>query len=115
MAELQRSALSFRRQGSSGLVWEDRLLSADHSNQANKKEEKAEAGQVEFRQRRPSQSVGSTGVMKCSRSDGVERGWPTDKGTPSIDPPSPKVSSCGLCGVFGKPTNSKQHNKSYKR
>ncbi|KAI4387444.1 hypothetical protein MLD38_005277 [Melastoma candidum] len=29
MAELQRSAASFRRQGSSGLVWEDKFLSRE--------------------------------------------------------------------------------------
>ncbi|PIA65569.1 hypothetical protein AQUCO_00100811v1 [Aquilegia coerulea] len=95
MAGLQRSEISFRRQGSSGLVWEDRF------GELKKKEEEEgnEEGDSEFRELRPSKSVGH---MERSRSNGG-RGYRTGKVTPSLDPPSPKVSGCGFCGVFGKP------------
>ncbi|KAJ7951881.1 MAPK kinase substrate protein [Quillaja saponaria] len=44
MAGLQRSAISFRRQGSSGLVWEDRFVSGE-LNQVNQTENQTEQGQ----------------------------------------------------------------------
>ncbi|KAF8389078.1 hypothetical protein HHK36_025763 [Tetracentron sinense] len=78
MDGLQRSAMSFRRSGSSGLVWED------------------------------SQSVDVTvPVMERSQSNGG-RGYRTGKVSPAMDPPSPKVSGCGFCGIFGKPVKSRR-------
>ncbi|KAG9459676.1 hypothetical protein H6P81_004184 [Aristolochia fimbriata] len=111
MEGLQRSSVSFRRQGSSGLVWEDRFLSGD-LNQMKKKEE-----EVEFRELRPSHSVGSIGMLDRSRSNGGGKGWRTGKVSPAIDPPSPKVSACGFCGVFGKSSssNNKSRPKSRRR
>ncbi|XP_068652470.1 uncharacterized protein At1g15400 [Aristolochia californica] len=101
MEGLQRSSVSFRRQGSSGLVWEDRFLSGDLSQM--KKEE-----EVEFRELRPSRSVGSVGMMERSRSNGGGKGWRTGIVSPAVDPPSPKVSACGFCGVFGKSSNNRR-------
>lgn len=107
MAGLQRSSVSFRRQGSSGLVWEDRLLSGD-LNQMKQKDEG-----VELRELRHSQSVGSVGMMDRSRSGGGR--WRTVKVSPAIEPPSPKVSGCGLfCRVLGRSATTKQR-KSGKR
>ncbi|KAF8393242.1 hypothetical protein HHK36_021483 [Tetracentron sinense] len=101
MAGLQRSTTSFRRQGSSGLVWEDRFLSGE-LNQIKQKEGEEKA---EFRELRPCQSVGSIGMLQRTRSNGG-RGFHTGKISPAIDPPSPKVSGCGFCGVFGKPVTT---------
>ncbi|XP_010254356.1 PREDICTED: uncharacterized protein At1g15400 [Nelumbo nucifera] len=107
MAGLQRSTISFRRQGSSGLVWEDRFLSGD-LNQMKQKEE--EAG-VETRELTRSKSVGSTATMERSRSNGG-RGYRTGKVSPAIDPPSPKVSACGFCCAFKKPANTRRPKSS---
>eukprot|EP00262_Sarcandra_glabra_P012631 TRINITY_DN328_c1_g3_i1.p1 TRINITY_DN328_c1_g3~~TRINITY_DN328_c1_g3_i1.p1 ORF type:complete len:117 (+),score=20.26 TRINITY_DN328_c1_g3_i1:25-351(+) len=102
MEGLQRSEISFRRQGSSGLVWEDRFLSGE-LNQTKKKEEL-----VELRELRPSQSVGSAGMLQRSQSAGGGRATRTRKVSPAIDPPSPKLSGCGFCGVFGKPARGQR-------
>ncbi|KAL5975292.1 hypothetical protein ACLOJK_031971 [Asimina triloba] len=119
MAGLQRSAVSFRRQGSSGLVWDDRVLT-EEQNQTKKDNEGGEGGDVEFREMRASQSVslaatreGSSAAaasMRRSRSGGAGRTWRTGKVSPAIDPPSPKVSACGFC-VFGKPPSDKRQKK----
>ncbi|CAN0900909.1 MAPK kinase substrate protein At1g80180 [Linum grandiflorum] len=80
---LQRSATSYRRQGSSGLIWDDKLI-AEFCNQAE------EAGKM-----RRSHSAGSRGyrALKVASS-------------PNVDPPSPKVSTCAFCGLFAKPSPS---------
>ncbi|XVF34701.1 hypothetical protein REPUB_Repub18cG0081600 [Reevesia pubescens] len=105
MSGLQRSTTSFRRQGSSGLVWDNKVLSGDlNQMKLNNQENKENRGS-------------SDGMMKRSRSDGGSGGhmYRTMKAaSPSMDPPSPKVSSgCGLCGVFSKPdaTKKKRSNK----
>lgn len=95
MAGLQRSMQTFRRSGSSGLVWDDQFLSGD-LNQMKKEEEG-----LEFRELKHSQSVGSTGMMKRSRGSGTQA-FRTGNVSPSRDPPSPGVSGCMLCGIFGR-------------
>ncbi|KAK8602165.1 hypothetical protein V6N13_058182 [Hibiscus sabdariffa] len=86
--KLQRSTTSFRRQGSSGVTWNDKFLSGDLNmmklnNQGNR---------------------GPDVVMRRSGSDGgnghMQRA--VEAASPAFDPPSPKVSGCGFCGL-GKP------------
>ncbi|XP_031251988.1 MAPK kinase substrate protein At1g80180 [Pistacia vera] len=110
MAGLQRSAASFRRQGSSGLVWDDKFLSGElkrhtrHKEAADKDDNKGEL--------RLSQSV----MMQRSRSEGGGGGrtYRTAKvPSPNRDPPSPKVSGC--CGFFGKPEATRKPRKPNKR
>ncbi|KAK8654953.1 hypothetical protein V6N13_107548 [Hibiscus sabdariffa] len=89
---LQRSTTSFRRQGSSGLIWEDKLVSGD-------------LNQMKLNDHR-------------SRSNGGdEKMYPTTMKAPppSLDPPSPKVSGCGLCGVFGKPEAAKKRRSNKRK
>ncbi|XP_010250033.1 PREDICTED: uncharacterized protein At1g15400 [Nelumbo nucifera] len=105
MAGLQRSSISFRRQGSSGLVWEDRFLSGE-LDQMKQKEEGEQEG-AEVRELTKSKSVGSAGIMERSRSNGG-RGYRTGKVSPAIDPPSPKVSACGFCDAFKKPKSTRR-------
>ncbi|XP_059636196.1 uncharacterized protein At1g15400-like [Cornus florida] len=79
MDGLPRSETSFRRQGSSGLIWDDKLLSGELKRIKTKpKQEEEDHGKPESRERPPTY-----------RAIKVE---------PTIDPPSPKVSGCGLCG-----------------
>ncbi|KAJ0089547.1 hypothetical protein Patl1_12760 [Pistacia atlantica] len=86
MSSFQRSEVSFRRQGSSGLVWQDRFYSGDLNQMKREQERKTE----QPRELRHSQSDGSTRMKKR-----------TSKVSPNIDPPSPKLSGCCFCG-FGK-------------
>ncbi|WRX32908.1 Protein of unknown function DUF4666 - like 3 [Theobroma cacao] len=99
MTGLQRSTTSFRRQGSSGLVWDDKFLSGD-------------LDQMKLN----NNNNQSDGMMRRTRSDGGGGHMyrVTKAASPSIDPPSPKVSGCGFCGVFGKPDAAK-NRKSNKR
>lgn len=106
MAGLQRSVETFRRSGSSGLVWEDRFSGEPNKNQEKQHQFKKEG--EEGQELRRSRSVGSSGaVMERSQSNGG-RGYRTGRVSPALDPPSPKVSGCGFCGVFGKPGHSKK-------
>lgn len=99
MAGLQRSSETFRRSGSSGLVWEDRFLKDDQKDP--KKAE--EGGEPELRH---SRSVGSVVTLERNRSNGGGgHGYKTGRVSPALDPPSPKLSGCGFCGIF---SNSKQ-------
>lgn len=92
---LQRSGETFRRSGSSGLVWEDRFLAED-GIQANKtKEEKPE-------------DAGANRQMERSSSNGGNCAYRAMKVSPAVDPPSPRVSGCGLCGIFAN-SNSVPH------
>ncbi|KAK1298573.1 Uncharacterized protein QJS10_CPB14g01086 [Acorus calamus] len=110
MAGLQRSSVSFRRSGSSGLVWEeDRFLSGDLKQMKNK--EVVGAAAAAAAEMRTCHSVGSIGMMKRSQSNGG--GWSARSGkvAPVIDPPSPKVSGCGFFGIFGKSMKAKRAAK----
>lgn len=86
MEALPRSEVSFRRSGSSGLVWDDKLLSGELKPSNPKDEEEREKKEQQRAEPRPYKSVE------------VE---------PTIDPPSPKMSGCGsICGIFGKPVKN---------
>ncbi|XP_047312070.1 uncharacterized protein At1g15400-like [Impatiens glandulifera] len=104
MDGLQRSEISFRRQGSSGLVWDDKLLSGEL------KEERA-AGEDDHHTNKE-KGGGESKEPKPQTYRIVKDVSPT------IDPPSPKVSTCGFCSMFGtKPqqkfttTQKKQHHR----
>ncbi|CAI9767214.1 unnamed protein product [Fraxinus pennsylvanica] len=93
MAGLMRSEVSFRRQGSSGLVWEDKFLSGELNKVGNYRRE--DSHQVE-----ENNSAGIT--IERSRSYGGGRGFRTGRVSLAIEPPSPKVSACGFCSAFSK-------------
>ncbi|KAI9191411.1 hypothetical protein LWI28_008213 [Acer negundo] len=106
MATFQRSEVSFRRQGSSGLVWHDPFFSGDLAHIKRQKEREAEP-----RELRHCQSDGSAGM--------VDRGYQpngggiihrTRKVAPDVDPPSPKVSGC-FCFGSGKSASKKGKKK----
>ncbi|XP_021626848.1 MAPK kinase substrate protein At1g80180-like isoform X2 [Manihot esculenta] len=115
MAGLQRSAVSFRRQGSSGIVWDDKFLSGELNQVANQNQEHQQQRELQEkldinqeRDVKPSSS-GSITTIERSRSNGGQRAYRTGKVSPAIEPPSPRVSACGFCSAFGKPT--KNHRK----
>ncbi|KAM5578828.1 uncharacterized protein ABKV19_008908 [Rosa sericea] len=102
MAGLQRSSMSFRRQGSSGFVWDDRFLSGElKQQQLAQDQESSEENQIiivnDVKPLRPIKTV------QRSRSNSGGRGYRSSgKISPAIEPPSPKVSACGFCGGFSK-------------
>ena len=127
MEGLQRSAVSFRRQGSSGLIWDDNLLKAEidrfdqrkaNQDQADeesmKKEDENDAVRSVEKVKdeiKPIKTGGSGSTMERSRSNGG-RAYRTGKVSPAIDPPSPKVSACGFCGgAFGKRKEARAQRK----
>lgn len=104
MAGLERSVTSFRRQGSSGLVWDDKFLSGELKQHMRHKE--AEDKDNNNGELRASESV----MMQRSRSEGGSGGGGRTYGkaklpSPTRDPPSPKVVGC--CAFFGKPEASR--------
>ncbi|XP_021906501.1 MAPK kinase substrate protein At1g80180-like [Carica papaya] len=144
MAGLQRSAVSFRRQGSSGLVWDDRFISGELNQVANQQKEEEDhhhhhhhhqqqqQQQQELNQRqeisqqesvdvkdgKPSRGLEPIRTIDRSRSNGGGRGYRTGKVSPAIEPPSPRVSACGFCNAFGnkpKGNNRRTAAKSGKR
>ncbi|KAJ8755840.1 hypothetical protein K2173_024385 [Erythroxylum novogranatense] len=113
MAGLQRSAVSFRRQGSSGLVWDDKFLSGEiNQNQVHRSSKQGGENEEKFDVKREMdatmRSSRSPTTFERNRSNGGQRGYRNGKVSPAIEPPSPKVSACGLCKAFGKPPKNHQ-------
>jgi hypothetical protein len=96
MASLPRSEVSFRRSGSSGLVWDDRFLSGE-LNKINKEQK-----QSQQQKKNNSKELHVRTTIQRIRSTGSNHGYRTGKVSPAIEPPSPKVSACGFCSPFGK-------------
>ncbi|CAN8312252.1 unnamed protein product [Cochlearia groenlandica] len=139
MEALQRSTISFRRQGSSGIVWDDRLI-AELNKQANDQSQRDEQPKPTTEQEnqiksgeekenlipikpgdereniRPIKTGGVTtgGGIERSRSNGggaTRNQRATGRVSPSLDPPSPRISTCGCCSAFGKKPPAKKNNQ----
>lgn len=87
MAALPRSEVSFRRSGSSGLVWDDKYLSGE-LKPVNTKEGGAGGDHNKVKDEQKQKQAYRT----------------VDIAPAMVDPPSPKLSGCGVC--FGKPTKN---------
>ncbi|TKY54882.1 hypothetical protein E2542_SST19296 [Spatholobus suberectus] len=106
MTELQRSVTSFRRQGSSGLVWDDKFIAGlknQNQNQEAKTNQNQQESEVRGQRKMQGQGVGSIATLEHSRSERACLYWTVNVAPPSIDPPSPKLSTCGFCALFRKP------------
>ncbi|CAG7893997.1 unnamed protein product [Brassica rapa] len=110
MAGLQRSNISFRRQGSSGIVWDDRLI-AELNKQAN--EHKGETDEQDGQEDQTARPTSGGGVKPIRTEGGIERSRSNGGGanrhhrntgrvSPAVDPPSPRLSAFGCCSAFGK-------------
>ncbi|CAL9138244.1 unnamed protein product [Musa acuminata var. zebrina] len=95
MAGLQRSVTTFRRSGSSGVVWDERFFSGDLSRM--RKEEAA----AEFSELRHSKSMASSIGRTTARSGsaGGRHAFRASFVSPGIDPPSPRFICCGFLGT----------------
>ncbi|XP_065869398.1 MAPK kinase substrate protein At1g80180-like [Euphorbia lathyris] len=111
MAGLQRSTTSFRRQGSSGLVWDDKFLAqlANEKPQHDHDQDQPQENQDNLQNDLNLKPPRPISTIERSRSTGGQRGYRTGRVSPAIEPPSPRVYACGLCGAFGKP--AKNHRK----
>ncbi|KAK2651571.1 hypothetical protein Ddye_011427 [Dipteronia dyeriana] len=135
MEGLQRSAVSFRRQGSSGLIWDDKFL-AELNQATNQKQEqhqlqpeqqqqdsqppeheKADAdADNNIKEVKPSISINTSATtIERSRSNGGGRGFRTGRVSPAIEPPSPRLSACGFCSAFSKPSKTLTKKKGKRR
>ncbi|TVU32992.1 hypothetical protein EJB05_24760, partial [Eragrostis curvula] len=127
MAGLQRSAQTFRRSGSSGLVWDERFLTEGAEEKPN------DGGAARQPELRHSRSVGSVAMLRRRGRDAAadvddkkrklfvkpkvqkdqhnqqEReaasgrnrmAFRTRDVAPAAEPPSPRVSGCVLCSMF---------------
>lgn len=101
MAGLQRSSISFRRQGSSGLIWDDNFLSGElkqfpeSSSNADQVPHTVKNDQAEC----SNTTVRSINTVRRNRSR-------NDAECAATEPPSPRVPVCGLCRGFGKSKKS---------
>ncbi|XP_019084680.1 PREDICTED: uncharacterized protein At1g15400-like [Camelina sativa] len=96
---LKRSTTSFRRQGSSGLIWNDRFVSGEIRPNVERQEE------LNNDHRDGSMAASTPPPVQRSASDGGRgHGGARVLGeiSPALDPPSPKISSvgCGFCSLF---------------
>lgn len=113
MEALQRSSTTFRRSGSSGLVWEDRLAPGAGGGGST-------GGEMDEADTRINRGEGEgVGRLRRSRSHGGSGGgggggavgYRAGHVSPALDPPSPRVSVCGFCSFFAKnPASSKHPN-----
>ncbi|KAL0732160.1 hypothetical protein Bca4012_028254 [Brassica carinata] len=100
MAGLQRSNISFRRQGSSGIVWDDRLI-AELNKQAN--DQKAETDHEQEVGKEDQTAGGGIKPIRTEGGGGANRHHRnTGRVSPAVDPPSPRLSAFGCCSAFGK-------------
>ncbi|OWM86691.1 MAPK kinase substrate protein At1g80180-like [Punica granatum] len=96
MATLQRSAVSFRRQGSSGPVWDDKYYLGEEG------ESIMELRLKELRPCKSTKAIRTTG-MEFDDSNGPDAGLPqVCPRSLSVDSASRGKFSLGLPGVFGK-------------
>ncbi|XP_069155842.1 uncharacterized protein At1g15400-like [Solanum lycopersicum] len=98
MAGLQRSAISFRRQGSSGFIWDDKYLTGElinhpvkHKEETNKTRLGKPKEELMLQVKTSSTTIGSTRRRGFNGGGGVN---------PTAEPPSPKVFACGLCSAI---------------
>ncbi|KAL0784751.1 hypothetical protein Bca101_000996 [Brassica carinata] len=102
---LQRSTTSFRRQGSSGLIWNDRFLSGEIRNDERKEDRRND--------HRDGSMASTTATVKRSASDGGRSNGGRLEISPALDPPSPEISAgCGFCSMFSSNRRRRRRGRS---
>ena len=96
---LKRSAETFRRSGSSGLVWDDRFFFGD-GDEMNKDESAIGGRGDAFRELRTSRSTGFIG----NKTEGCQSNYNDETCcvSPALEPPLPQASKRVLRGIFRK-------------
>ncbi|XP_058208326.1 uncharacterized protein At1g15400 [Rhododendron vialii] len=110
--DLQRSVTSYRRSGSSGLVWDEKLYSGELKRVPRPKDEvddDQEKGETKSSvPNRPSQVR-----VEQRQHNSMYRTMKEDR--PTREPPSPKVSGCGFCGMFGNSKKTRNRNRANRK
>ncbi|KAK9715229.1 hypothetical protein RND81_06G151200 [Saponaria officinalis] len=96
MESLQRSVTSFRRQGSSGLIWNDN--NKIFLTEQKKSDESGPSDQ-------------NHGFQRAKSDGGARRTYRIIKVVDAEDPPSPRLSGCGFFSVFNNNNNNNKNNK----
>ncbi|KAG7025774.1 hypothetical protein SDJN02_12272, partial [Cucurbita argyrosperma subsp. argyrosperma] len=109
MAGLQRSVVSFRRQGSSGLIWDDKFISEEIIKAPQNDAESSTAAE-ELNTGRNIPPIKTVDRTRLNR--GEARGF-RSKDTAAatataVEPPSPRISACGICSAFRNSGGKKQ-------
>lgn len=95
MSVLTRSVATFRRTGSSGMVWDDRFLFGDEDQMSNN-EIGSDGRSDSFRELRLSRSTGFiSNEMDRSQSNYNDQ-------TTGLEPSLPKASKRAVTGIFKK-------------
>ncbi|KAM7253866.1 hypothetical protein ACFE04_031548 [Oxalis oulophora] len=120
MAGLQRSAVSFRRQGSSGVIWDDRFLSGELKKKDEHDRQQLRTQQdikLESEENNKNDVISNIKPISIDRTRSNGRGYSrAGKFSPNVEPPSPRLSACGLCsGGFGKTSKKKRRTRTGKR
>ncbi|OIV97205.1 hypothetical protein TanjilG_26777 [Lupinus angustifolius] len=97
MVELRRSATSFRRYGSSGLVWDDKLVLGANVENQNQDVDNRSTGVTQQKQ---SQNVKSISMFDRSKSQGAQPYIRVKVASTSKDLKCSK-STCWSCGILG--------------
>ncbi|KAF8086885.1 hypothetical protein N665_0609s0016 [Sinapis alba] len=132
MEGLQRSTISFRRQGSSGIVWDDRVIAELNKQATEQKQESQRNEQPKPLSESSEQAKQNTrGDEKDNKLKPIKTGLPTiersrsngggaprhhrttGRVSPAVEPPSPRLSTCGCCSAF--PVKKKKKNNPRKR
>ncbi|XP_023000641.1 MAPK kinase substrate protein At1g80180-like [Cucurbita maxima] len=106
MAGLQRSVVSFRRQGSSGLIWDDKFISEELIKAPQNDAESSTAAE-ELNTGRNIPPIKTVDRTRSNR--GEARGFRSkDTAAAAVEPPSPRISACGICSAFRNSGGKKQ-------
>ncbi|KAE9464411.1 hypothetical protein C3L33_03685, partial [Rhododendron williamsianum] len=103
--DLQRSVTSYRRSGSSGLVWDEKLYSGELKRVPRPKDE-VDGDQEKGETKSSVPNRASEIRLEQRQHNSGYRTMKEDK--PTMEPPSPKVSGCGFCGMFGNSGRTRQ-------
>lgn len=99
MSGLTRSVATFRRSGSSGMVWDDRFFFGV-GDQTNNNESGIDGRGDGFREFRPSRSTGFiSSKMDCYQPSYNDQ---TNCASAGLEPSLPKASKRAVIGIFKK-------------
>ncbi|XP_023514519.1 MAPK kinase substrate protein At1g80180-like [Cucurbita pepo subsp. pepo] len=109
MAGLQRSVVSFRRQGSSGLIWDDKFISEELIKAPQNDAESSTAAE----ELNTGRNIPPIKTVDRTRSNRAEARGFRSKDTAAatataVEPPSPRISACGICSAFRNSGGKKQ-------
>ncbi|XP_021859149.1 uncharacterized protein At1g15400-like [Spinacia oleracea] len=115
---LQRSAISFRRQGSSGLVWDDRLVSGEIARPKDRSKPRFYSQELALPNRAQQQKQQQQRSRDSRAQDDINVNVKPIKtgrsNNQNDEPASPRVKGCGCCPALGRTPRSGRTVRSIK-